>query len=214
MSKAYVALIADAVDSRSLSPAARATLQSDLRDYLRDLNRTYRRDLVARFAITLGDELQCLLRDGRAVWEISHQIRHAFPEVDWIAACGLGPITTKLSVDAQPPADEVDGPCFHEARAALEVAKRERRIIAFGGFANPMLNTFGAYYSALWWSWTATQRKQANEWRLRAKTEARLPARLRTQRREPSALSHLRRRMAWPLVAEGDRMFRSLLEAS
>lgn len=214
MSKAYVVLIADAVDSRSLSPAARATLQSDLHDYLRDLNRTYRRDLVARFAITLGDELQCLLRDGRAVWAIGHQIRHAFPEVDWIAACGLGPITTKLSVDAPPPADEVDGPCFHEARAALEVAKRERRILAFGGFTNPLLDAFGAYYSALYWSWTATQRKQANEWRLWAKSKARLPAKLLTQRREPSALSHLRRRMAWPLVAAGDKMFRSLLEAS
>ena len=29
----------------------------------------------------------------------------------------------------------------------------------------------------------------------------------------PSAVSHLRRRMAWPLVAAGDKMFRALLEA-
>src|ERR1041385_5703516 len=59
MARLYVALIADAVASRALAPAARARLQTDVRAAMKDLNRRYRRVLVARFAVTLGDELQC-----------------------------------------------------------------------------------------------------------------------------------------------------------
>ena len=209
MSKAYVALIADAVDSRRLPPAARAKLQTDLREALAGLNRRHRRALAARFAVTLGDEVQCLLHDATAVWAITHEIRHAFPDVEWIVACGRGPITTKLPGGDAPlaPADEVDGPCFHDARAAIEAAKSERRVLTFAGFANPLLDGLAAYHSALYWSWTSRQRRQANQWRAASPVET-------TAALDPSAISHLRRRMAWPLVAAGDKMMRALLEAS
>ena len=51
----------------------------------------------ARFDVTLGDELQCLLIDARKVWDISHYVRYKFPEVDWVVACGRGTITTALT---------------------------------------------------------------------------------------------------------------------
>src|SRR5574341_2337484 len=133
MSKVFVALIADAVNSRRLAPPHRHRLQAALQAQLRDLNRRYHAALAARFDVTLGDELQCLLWDATRVWEISHHIRHAFPDVDWTVACGRGAVTTALTPGITAP--KVDGPCFHEARAALEAAKRERRILAFGGFA-------------------------------------------------------------------------------
>ena len=60
MSKTYVALIADAIASRDLPPAGRARLQADARAAVKHLNQRYRRVLAARFAVTLGDELQCL----------------------------------------------------------------------------------------------------------------------------------------------------------
>jgi SatD family protein len=203
MSRTYIALIADAVDSRRLPPKTRARLQAELRAALPELNRRYRPALAARFDLTLGDELQCLLHDARAVWEISHHLRHRFTVVDWIIACGLGPITTRLAPAITAP--KVDGPCFHLARAALESAKRERRIIAFGGFPNGALSGCAAYYSALYWSWTARQRDIATTWRAGHEPGGRL---------HPSALSHLRRRMAWPLVQAGDKMFQAVLEAS
>src|SRR6266571_1683215 len=115
MSKRYVAIIADATASRLLPPARRARLQQDARAAAQQLNRGY-----ARFAVTLGDELQCLLPGPEPVWEIAHQIRARLPAVDWVVACGLGPISTPLA----PTAPEIDGPCFHEARAALDLAKR------------------------------------------------------------------------------------------
>src|SRR5438067_1998333 len=88
MSKRYAALIADATASRLLPPARRARLQADARAAAQQLNRRYARVLAARFAITLGDELQCLLTSPEPLWEIAHQIRARLPAVDWLVAAG------------------------------------------------------------------------------------------------------------------------------
>jgi hypothetical protein len=199
----YVAIIADVIGSRELGPARRARLQRDLRHALPELNRRWEKDLAARFAITLGDELQCLLKHPRALWDVTHAIRRTFDAVDWVVACGRGALSTPIPRGATAP--ELDGPCFHAARAAVERGKTDRQILAFGGFANPALDALARYYSALYWSWTRRQRRAATAWRWTAPTAGRV-------RENPSALSHLKRRVAWPLVEEGDRMFRSLLE--
>lgn len=211
MSKLYVALIADAIDSRALAPADRRRLQAALQHGVPELNQRYCKALAARFDVTLGDELQCLLGDAASAWDISHFIRYAFPQVDWVVACGRGPITTALTPGITAP--KVDGPCFHAARAALETAKRDRQVLTFAGFPAPDLAAFAAYYSGLYWTWTARQRALATKWRAWGDDEAGLPRKVR-EGLHPSAVSHLRRRMAWPLVARGDRMFRNLLEAS
>src|SRR5207237_9746637 len=96
MSKRYVALIADATASRLLPPARRARLQADARAAALELNRGYARVLAARFAVTLGDELQCLLPSPGPLWEPAHQIRARLPAVDRILGCGLGPVSPHL----------------------------------------------------------------------------------------------------------------------
>ena len=204
MSKLYIALIADAVASRTLPPAARARLQADVRAAMKHLNQRYARVLAARFAVTLGDELQCLLPSAQPVWEIAHRLRARLAAVDWVVACGRGTITTPLA----PTAPEMDGPCFHEARAAMERAKRVRQVLAFGGFGSG-LEPLASYYSALYWSWTPRQRRTATL--LRLGNPAAAAAELDVDR---SAISHLARRMAWPLVAAGDKMFTALLETA
>ncbi len=205
MSKPYYALIGDAVASRRLPAPARARLQQELRAALADVNRRWRPALTARFAITLGDEFQGLLARPDAVWDIVHHLRARLPDTDWVIACGRGALATPPP--PPPPratAPELDGPCFHEARTALERAKDERLVLAFGGFAEPRLAALASYYSALYWSWTRRQRRAAHAWRAADERE----------QGEPSARSHLRRRMAWPLVEAGDMMLRQLLAAS
>src|SRR2546427_12133732 len=100
MSKTYVALIADAIASRELPPAARARLQADARTAANDLNQRYRRVLAARFAVTLGDELQCLLPTPQPAWHVAHHLRARLPSADWVAAGGRAPITTPLAPTA------------------------------------------------------------------------------------------------------------------
>src|SRR6266849_3252129 len=132
-SRSYIAFIADATASRALAPPRRAQLQTDVRAALTELNRRFARALAARFAVTLGDELQCLLATAAPVWEIAHHIRSRLSQVDWVVACGRGAISTPLA----PTAPEMDGPCFHEARAAMERAKRQRLVFAFGRYPPP-----------------------------------------------------------------------------
>jgi len=207
----YVALVADAAGSRTLAPARRASLQADLRGATQSLNRRWRTALAARFALTRGDELEGLLVTPGPVWDIVNAIRSAFPGVDWIVACGAGTLSTALA----PTAPEVDGACFHAARAALDAAKRDRRVLAFRGFARDAeLNGLAGYYSALYWTWTERQRHLAFALRCPEPGLNRPDAPGGRAPEAQSARSHMRRRMAWPLVVEGDRILRTLLEDS
>src|SRR6059058_2856556 len=131
MSNTFIAVIADAVASSALPPPRRARLQRELRSAIPEFNRRWRTALAARFAVTLGDEFQALLTTARPLWELLHEVHFRFPEVEWVVACGLGAIATRLERRATAP--EVDGPCFHAARAAMEHAKRQRLLIGFGG---------------------------------------------------------------------------------
>ncbi len=204
MATHYVALIGDAVASRRLSAAARTRLQDDLRTSLNGVNRRWRRVVAARFAVTLGDQFQGLLTGGEPVWEITHRLRAELPQVDWVIAAGRGPIQTPLARTAP----EVDGPCFHRAREALNQAKGRRLLLAFGGFG-PALDGLAEYYSALYWSWTPRQRRAALLLRVAAPGE--VAERLGIGR---SAVSHLAGRMGWRLVAAGDAAFQQRLRSS
>jgi hypothetical protein len=207
----YYAVIADVIASRELSTARRGKLQESLRKALPALNARWQEYLAARLAITMGDELQCLLSSSSAIWPVVHGIRGLFDNVDWLVACGRGPLSTPLEPGLTAP--ELDGPCFHAARGALARAKKERMIMAFEGFADRRLDGAAGYYAALYWGWTRRQRQVANLWR-GAPFVPEIAAAERAGEVHPSALSHLRRRMAWPLVESGDKMFRSILEAS
>jgi SatD family protein len=202
----YVAFIADLAASRTLPARSRAGLQASVRTTARDFNLRFRRHRAARFAVTLGDELQGLFTSAAPVWEVSHALRLRFPGVDWVVACGRGGLSTPLHRGVTAP--ELDGPCFHAARHALEHAKRLGLVLAFEGF-DPALTACAGYYSALYRSWTPRQRAVAAA--QRATRGARLDELARLLRVGPSAVSHVRRRMAWPLVAAGDSVFQELL---
>lgn len=204
MTTNYVALIGDAVASRRLSAAARTRLQTDLRAGLQVVNRRWRRVIAARFAVTLGDQFQGLLAEAGALWDITHWLRAELSQVDWIMAAGRGPIHTPLA----PTAPEVDGPCFHRAREALDAAKRRRLVLGFEGFAAG-LEGLAEYYSALYRGWTPRQRLVAGLLRVLPPAEA--AAQLGVSR---SAVSHLAGRMGWRLVAAGDEVFRRRLGGS
>jgi len=172
-------------------------------------NRRWRGRLAARFAVTQGDQFQALLAGPEALWDLLHWLRAelrgagagAGTEAEWIIACGRGPITTPLAATAP----EVDGPCFHLAGSALEAAKRQRLVLAFGGY-DPVVDAFARYYSALYWSWTVRQREVASA--LRLGDRAALPRRLRVTR---SAVSHVASRIGWRLVEAADAEFRRRL---
>jgi len=202
----YVALIADVVASRARTPRARAALQQRLRELARALNARFRAHLAARAAVTLGDELQALFTGPVPVWPVAHELRLAIPDVEWVVACGKGELTTPLHRGVTAP--ELDGPCYHAARAALDDAKREGQVFAFGGF-DAAVDGYARYYSALYRGWSTGQRLLANA--QRARPAAKLKELAKLVGVAPTSISHRRRRMAWHLVVLGDTMFQEVL---
>ena len=202
----YVAFLADVVASRARPARARGALQQRLRALANDLNTLYRRQLAARCAVTLGDELQALFASPAPVWEVAHELRLRLPDVEWVVACGRGTLSTPLHRNVTAP--ELDGPCFHAARGALEAAKRDGLVFAFGGF-DAAVDGFARYYSGLYRGWSARQRALATA--QRARPAARLKELAQLIDAPATSISHRRRRMAWSLVAQGDKVFRELL---
>jgi hypothetical protein len=206
MAPLYVALLADVVASRARTPRARAALQQRLRQLARELDARFRTHRAARWAVTLGDELQALFTSAAPVWEAAHELRLRITDVEWVVACGRGGLTTPLHRGVTAP--ELDGPCFHAARAALDAAKQDGRVFAFGGF-DTAVDGYSHYYSALYRGWNARQRALATA--QRARPDARLKELARLIGAPATSISHRRRRMAWHLVARGDTMFQEVL---
>ncbi len=202
----YVAFIADVVASRARTPRARGALQQRLRALAGELNTRFRAQLAARCAVTLGDELQALFVSAAPVWEAAHEVRLRIPDVEWVVACGHGSLSTPLHRGVSAP--ELDGPCFHAAREALDGAKRDGLVFAFGGF-DTVLDGYARYYSALYRGWSARQRALATV--QRARPAARLKELAKLIGVGATSISHRRRRMAWHLVALGDKVFQELL---
>ena len=115
-------MIADMVASRSLPAARRARVQEEFTRLTRMLNQRYGRHLRAKFVITLGDEFQGLVRDPEIIPSLVWTLEQRFTERALRLGFGYGKIFTAI----QEYAINVDGPALHNARYAIDVAKRRK----------------------------------------------------------------------------------------
>ncbi|MGQ0721362.1 MAG: SatD family protein [Candidatus Eiseniibacteriota bacterium] len=133
----FVAILGDLVASREVENRAR--LQAKLKTTLRQLaaREPLRSVRVAGPEIAAGDEVQLLLRvreeslPGHAVLGFLRDLTEALRPTQIAFGVGLGGLSTKVSSAVR----EMDGPCFHRARRALQVAKRGGRWAVVEGFA-------------------------------------------------------------------------------
>lgn len=136
------ALIGDLVASRSIPVAERGRVQQDLQALLEWLNRRYRKAILAEFVITIGDEFQALLRDPSVTPDLIWDIEARLPELQTRLGIGFGKLHTAL----RPTAIGMDGPAFHTAREAIELAAKKRWLggvfRGFGQDADVILNGF------------------------------------------------------------------------
>src|SRR6266508_2410250 len=93
----------DRVDVKCPRPISPASPTPSLPAATPGYTRRWRRHLAAGFAVTLGDEVQWLLADAAPLWEIAHQLRRDFAEVDWVVACGRGALATRIPRGATAP---------------------------------------------------------------------------------------------------------------
>ena len=127
----YGAAVLDVVASKS--SANRAELQARLNEAIGRFNERFQAILSVPAGITVGDEWEFLTVRPSHAYELVQWFQEALrPQgVELYAGLGIGGLRTPPAADIR----QMDGPCFHLARRAVEIAKesggsRHKRIFS------------------------------------------------------------------------------------
>lgn len=119
----YWAVIGDLVRSRAITN--RPAFQARLEAVLEQASHQYGGSLASEWTVTLGDEFQALFHSPAEIPFAVEHICHGLTRHGVRFGIGYGPLATAL----KPRAVGMDGPCFHQARAAIQAAKRLRKSV-------------------------------------------------------------------------------------
>lgn len=166
----YVAVIGDIRASRQRDD--RAALQREFQAALNQASDRFRREdgKTRLFAptsgptITTGDEFQALFDTPTGVEPFVLDVTEAMHPIKLRFGIGLGSLDTELKEEAI----GMDGPCFHEARDALNLSKEQDawvRVQGFGRRFDPSLNGVLDLIEAVREDWTDRQREFAFAYR-------------------------------------------------
>ncbi len=120
--KPYVAIIGDIKSSKKIEN--RKNTQEKLKNTLEKINEKYKQDISAKFMITLGDEFQGLLCDGKMAFIIIEEVQRKMYPAEIRFGIGVGAITTEINPEM---AIGADGPGYYKARDAIEFLKKNVR---------------------------------------------------------------------------------------
>ncbi len=164
--RSFVAIIGDIRGSRSLTQ--RREIQENIGIILQEINEGFEADIAAKFLITLGDEFQGLLFDGRSLLKIIEKIKMSLYPVTFRFGIGMGRITTDIYPEM---ALGADGPAFYRARSAIELLKenesKKKAVLSDLSFrfeeknstTERLLNTAFTLLYSLEHTWTDRQRE-------------------------------------------------------
>lgn len=164
----YIALIGDIKGSREIEN--REAFQKRLKKVLLEVNNKYTEDIASNFTITLGDEFQGLLNNGRNIMSIIAELERKAHPVAVRFGIGVGEITTAIDPRW---AIGADGPAYHRAREAVQYLKQKEKKKSTGDAdirleidgdkeaAVELINTILSLMSAVKRSWTDRQREAA-----------------------------------------------------
>jgi len=115
----YTTIICDLRKSRSLPN--REAVQRKLIETIKEANVLYASTLVSPFLITIGDEWQGLLVQPGDYQKVLDFFRARLTGLSFYAGVGVGEVSIH---DFELTVNQLDGPSFYKARAALTLAKR------------------------------------------------------------------------------------------
>jgi SatD family (SatD) len=203
----YIGLIADMVESRDLTAQERPQVQRRFSSFVSDLNKRFASQLAAKFVITLGDEFQGILHDPTIIPELIWSFEQDFQDRELRIGFGLGILTTEIPRFAI----NLDGPALHNARASIELAKRENWLGGvFTGFGEPDTVVLNGLARLLRFQ---RQRLKPQQRRVLAllrtgSTQAAVAAALNVT---PQAVSDYQRRAGWDAYHQGEAALLALL---
>jgi hypothetical protein len=202
-----IAVIGDIVASRRVPPGERSHLQRALDQLAATVNKRYHRAIAARFLVTLGDEFQGVLTQGEIIPDLIWDIETSLPTVGVRLGIGLG----ALNPPFKPVALGMDGPAFHAARAAVELARKRRLpgglFIGFGEVDDLVLNGLARLLHHERERLSKEQRTTLARLR-EGRSQAEIAQQLRITRQ---AVSLRAQGAGWEAFSEGERAWRAAL---
>lgn len=193
----FAALISDLVQSREIPE--RAAFQMRLKTELDRLNGRLARDLAAPLTLLRGDEIQSLFVRPQAAVTVITELDEALSPHRLTHGLGFGELSTER---ARSPL-EMDGPCFHRARAAWTDARGAGRWVSVSGFGSPTDGTLDALFhlmQAVRGRWTERQREIVH--RARGARQKDVAAALGVN---PSVVSESLKAAAFSAILDGER---------
>lgn len=183
--KPYIVIIGDIINSKELEH--RNEVQERLRRTLQDINERYNADIAASFMITLGDEFQGLLHNGKNTMKIIEELRSSMYPVRIRFGIGIGEVFTKID---QVETREIDGPCYYSARSAIDYLKKSEKryhsdeadtrieIEEDASDCASLMNTVFSLMSVIERNWTERQRAIIYDYALHQDGQEKCAARL------------------------------------
>lgn len=160
--RVYGVITADLVRSRRIGNRARA--QDRLFRVNRSLNAAFKNELIAPFMVTLGDEVQGVIKGFSEAGAVVLDIHRFFHPKEVTVGIGLGEITTRVSRKVT----EMDGPAFVNSREAVEAAKKDNQevMVRTGREeVDTILNSIYALLGGIKAGWTEKQWQRINLYR-------------------------------------------------
>lgn len=116
----YMTMVCDIKNSHQLEK--REAVQFQIIEMLKEANVKFSDSIIAPFIITLGDEWQGLLKNQFNYSDIISFFHKKLGDIDFYCGIGIGEVTInnfELTVN------QLDGPSFHKARKAVNLAKEQ-----------------------------------------------------------------------------------------
>jgi len=198
-------VIGDIVLSRQL-PNRRSS-QIHLKELMSALNRKFKRFILAKFAITLGDEFEGVLSDFTAIADLIWFVETSFVDAPIRLAFGFGSLSTEVSKSPL----EMDGQAFHMAREAINAALKQGLLGGtFLGFGEEDDRIFNGFSRLLQFHWSHLTQRQRNVLTQLREGCSQVEIATRSGVSE-SAISQASRKSGWQAFSEAEEGFRAAL---
>lgn len=155
-----IAIIGDLIDSKNIEN--RFEVQEKLKMILEKANLDYKKYIISKWTITLGDEFQVLIKPNLKIFEMLDFISYKMNPNKIRYGIGLGKINTNINYEQSIGAD---GPAYWNARKAIEFIHDNNNYgnskIAFisGNRNDEIINNLLAYTDWMKESWTDSQKE-------------------------------------------------------